>query len=54
MSEVVFEVSEVTGLQCHGLLGSRGEVSGKGEHVRANMFVSERLSCPYLKDGALL
>jgi hypothetical protein len=42
MSEVVFEVSEVTGLQCHGLDESKGEVimteherlTCKGEHVR--------------------
>ena len=40
MSEVNFEVSEVTGLQYHGLVESEGEVSGSIINIHANMLGS--------------
>lgn len=47
MSEVNFEVSEVTGLQYHGLVESEGEVSGSIINIHANMLGSGRTCSPF-------
>ena len=47
MSEVNFEVSEVTGLQCHGLVESEGEVSGSVISIHANMLGRGRTCSPF-------